>query len=161
VKRGAERPANGAVVYHDVVITASNHSQAKGYEAELALRKRDGRLPEATAFHVVADPGGRRVGSGAATLVVIETLAARYRTTPVRLAEGRRILILHSGGDSRRLPAYAAHGKLFLPLPRADEYGRGVSLFDLLLADLSSLSLGTAGRVVVAAGDDYLSLVSQ
>lgn len=152
---------SGAVVYHDVVITASNRSQAEGYEAELALRARDGRLPEGTAFHVVADPGGRRVGSGAATLVVIEKLAARYRTTPARLADDRRVLILHSGGDSRRLPAYAAHGKLFLPLPRADEYGRGVSLFDLLLKDLSSLTLGPGGRVVVAAGDVYLSLGSQ
>lgn len=148
-------------MYHDVVITASNRSQAEGYEAELALRERDGRLPEGTAFHVMADPGGRRVGSGAATLVVLEKLATRYRTTPAQLADERRILILHSGGDSRRLPAYAAHGKLFLPLPRGDEYGRGVSLFDLLLRDLSSLTLGAGGRVVVAAGDVYLSLGSQ
>lgn len=152
---------NRAAAYHDVVITASNDSQAEGYEAELGLRRQLGHLPEGTAFHVMADPGGRRVGSGAATLVVIERLAARYRTTPLRLAEERRTLILHSGGDSRRLPAYAAHGKLFLPLPVTDENGRGISLFDLLLADLSTPALGAGGRVVVAAGDVYLSLARQ
>jgi fucokinase len=147
--------------FHDVVITAANASQAVGYNAEIAARREQERLPLDTRFHVIADPGGRRVGSGAATLVVIEKLAKLYRTTPALLAERRRVLILHSGGDSRRLPAYAAHGKLFLPLPRCDEQGRGIALFDLLLQDLSTLNLGERGRIVVAAGDVYLSLASQ
>ncbi|MFT3685363.1 MAG: L-fucokinase [Phycisphaerales bacterium] len=152
---------NGACTYHDVVVTAANESQAAAYRAELDERKRLGRLAAGTAFHVMADPGGRRVGSGAATLVVIERLAKLYRTTPAKLATKRRVLILHSGGDSRRLPAYAASGKLFVPLPRTDERGRDVSLFDLLLADLSTPELGRPGRVVVAAGDVYVSLASR
>jgi fucokinase len=33
------------------------------------------------------------------------------------LLTGKRILILHSGGDSKRLPSYSAVGKIFFPLP--------------------------------------------
>jgi hypothetical protein len=32
-----------------------------------------------------------------------------------------RILIVHAGGDSRRLPAYSACGKLFMPMPGAND----------------------------------------
>src|SRR5262245_6902688 len=61
-------------------------------------------------------------------------------------------------GDSRRLPAYAAQGKIFLPLPMHDERGRALAMFDLILADLRGMRLGARPRVVVATGDVYLGL---
>ncbi|MFZ4575547.1 MAG: fucose pyrophosphorylase domain-containing protein, partial [Phycisphaerales bacterium] len=147
--------------FNDVVLTASGDSQAAGYRAELNARRARGLLPHGVEFHVVPDPGGRRVGSGAATCVAIQTVARAHGLPPARLVENRRVLILHSGGDARRLPAYAAQGKVFLPLPRSDERGAGFALFDLLLQDLASPTLGEGGRLVIAAGDLYLALARQ
>ena len=80
-----------------VVVTAANAAQARGYRAQ--LRGRAGYL-------VVADPGGRRVGSLGATVNVLR-----------RLPAARRVLVCHSGGDAKRTPAYAAMGKAFVPMP--------------------------------------------
>ena len=43
---------------------------------------------------------------------------------------GRRILVIHSGSDSRRVPQYSATGKLFAPVPRELPNGHGSTLFD-------------------------------
>lgn len=147
----------GTYPFTDVVITASHEVQACGYRAQIRIRRGNGSLPNAR-FHVISDPGGVRVGSGLATVHALRTLADQARTSTSDLLRNKRILILHSGGDSRRLPAYAAQGKLFLPLPRLDDRGERVSLFDLIVSDFSKVRVGDSGRVVIAAGDLYLNL---
>ena len=87
--------------YDLVIVTAANAAQARGYRAQ--LRGRSG-------FLVVADPGGRRVGSLGATVNALRRLRAAGK------AKGR-VLVCHSGGDARRTPAYAALGKAFVPMP--------------------------------------------
>ena len=84
-----------------VVVTAANAAQARGYRAQLRGRR---------GFLVVADPGGRRVGSLGATVNVLRSLRRAGK------AKGR-VLVCHSGGDARRTPAYAALGKAFVPMP--------------------------------------------
>jgi fucokinase / fucose-1-phosphate guanylyltransferase len=111
-------PVAGAVGYDLLVVTAANRAQARGYEAELAGRERAGRLEGIREWRVVPDPGDRRVGSGGSTLNILSGLAKEER-----LSRGH-VLIVHSGGDSRRLPSYAAQGKIFLPLPMEDDRGR-------------------------------------
>ena len=63
-----------------VVVTAANAAQAKGYRAQLAGRK---------GFMVVADPGGKRVGSLGATVNVLKKLSYAKN-------DKRRILVCHS-----------------------------------------------------------------
>jgi len=139
-----------------LVITAANSAQAEGYRAQLTAN------PPALAGRtlVVSDPADRRVGSGASTLVVLEEIAREFRASPSRGLAGilasRRILVLHSGGDSRRLPAYAAQGKVFAPLHATDADARPLSLLDLIVQDLAPLV--ASGSVVIAAGDMFLDL---
>lgn len=146
------------VCYDLLVVTAANPRQARGYEEFLRGRERERGIPGYAAWRVLPDPGGRRVGSGAATLAVLARLRNQWR----RLADvrgGGRVLVLHSGGDSRRLPAYAALGKVLVPLPVRDAHDRTMTLLDVVLQDLRHVELGTGGRVVVAAGDLYLGLL--
>lgn len=144
-----------------LVVTAASRAQARGYEAQLR-----GRWSRATrpceSWLVVPDPFDARAGSGVATAIALNAVARALDATPRQTRagapfRGRRILVLHSGGDSRRLPAFAALGKLFVPLPATPERGP-LDLFDLILADLLSLPLDPAGRVVVASGDVHLDL---
>lgn len=148
-----------------LVLTASSAAQARGYHAQLADRQRRGALPGIDRWLVIPDARDRRIGSGGSTLNVLFELARRLaaRRPAASLAElfgPARILVIHSGGDSRRLPAYAAQGKIFTPLPRRVGPGRPADLFDLVLEDLLSLLPAGAARTVLAAGDLLLGLAA-
>ena len=140
-----------------IVVTAANEAQAAGYCAQLAWRKSNGLLPAETQALVVPDPGGRRVGSFAATLNVLVELA-KTRRDPMA---GRRVLICHSGGDSRRTPAYAAMGKAFAPLPCTTPDGRPLALFDLIVRHAADLPARTDGQLLVLSGDVLLTIKNE
>ena len=84
-----------------VILTASNEQQAEGFEAQLRERRQAGFLPLQTQFVVIPDPMGRRVGSGGATLGVLKYVAEQIGKADF---SGLRILVIHSGGDSKRVP---------------------------------------------------------
>jgi fucokinase len=150
-----------------LILTASNDEQAAAYAEQLALRRRLGLLHAVRQAIVVADPGGRRVGSGGSTVCcLIEVLRreldehsldagpAAWQDALARL----RILVVHAGGDSRRLPAYGACGKAFVPIPDEGDSAIGVTLLDRQLPTYLSLppTQQGAGQVVIASGDVLL-----
>jgi len=113
-------------------------------------------LPKETQFLVYPDPQGRRVGSGGSTIYVLCKLLEDFDYSFAQIDEfyeKKRILILHSGGDSRRLPAYSAVGKIFTPLP-TEKY---LALFDVLLDNFMRLPSLDGGQVIVTSGDVLLS----
>lgn len=148
-----------------LIVTASNEQQAAAYRTQLALRRRLGGLLGFRNELVVADPEGCRIGSGGSTLDCLREVLQREqheRSEPgdgpdawLAVLASLRILILHAGGDSRRLPAYGPCGKIFLPLPVASDGALGITLFDRLLPiyrEFPAMPEG-AGQVVLAAGD--------
>ncbi len=159
------RAANTPIVDW-IVLTAANRRQAAAYESMLAARAQDGQLPYGARFLVVADARDQRIGSGAATVLALQLLAekllaSRSGAAPKRLRDlfaGQRVLMLHSGGDARRLPMYAVQGKLFATLPRSGGAGRAGAVFDLLLDDLIALSPRDGGEALIAAGDCVLGV---
>ena len=120
-----------------LVVTASNEAQARGYRAMVAPLV--GSLAE--KILVVPDPGGKRVGSLGSTVGVLKKLGDVSKM---------RVLVCHSGGDSKRLPSYAAIGKAFVPVP--DSRGKTVSLFERIVANMEQLRLPKSG-VLVVCGD--------
>jgi fucokinase len=69
---------------------------------------------------------------------------------------GRRTLIIHSGGDSKRLPHCSAQGKLFARIPRTLPDGRASTIFDEFLISLSGLAPILPPGALVASGDVLL-----
>jgi galactokinase/mevalonate kinase-like predicted kinase len=142
-----------------LVVTASNEAQAAAYRVQLDVRQRMGMLSQAAEVLVAADPGGRRVGSGGSTLFCLEEILRLRGASDAESALGSlRILIVHAGGDSKRLPAYSPCGKIFVPLPGESDSALGATLFDRLVEPLLGLpaAAGGAGQVVVASGDALL-----
>ena len=139
-----------------IVITAANEAQAAGYREQVAWRRANGFFDDRTDVMVVPDPGGRRVGSLGATLNVLVELERRAKgKDPFK---GRRILVCHSGGDSRRTPAYAAMGKAFTPLPCVSEEGRPLALFDLIVREADRLPVPAGGQLLVLSGDVLITV---
>jgi len=150
-----------------LIVTASNERQAKAYQAQLEVRRGSEVLRNAREVLVVADPGGQRIGSGGSTLcclmeVLSRRLGREFRSSRAAVWEQvlgeLRILIVHAGGDARRLPAYSACGKIFIPMPGRNDRAVYLSLFDRLLPTFLALPqpLEGRGQVLVTSGDVLL-----
>jgi fucokinase len=136
------------------VATASNERQAEAYREQIAYRAKNGWLPSGTKYIVVPDPDGKRIGSGGATLNVLRRLLEESgEADPFT---GKRILILHSGGNSQRIPQYSACGKLFSRVPRELPDGRCSTLFDEFVISLSGVPARMSDGVLVMSGDVLL-----
>jgi fucokinase len=143
-----------------LVLTAANEKQAEGYRQELALRTQavgpaGAFFPSIQKSVMVPDPPGRRAGSGGATLGVVRHLVEQYHLRPDQLSR-LRILLIHSGGASQRLPAYSALGKIFAPLPLLRPDGQICTLFDHLYVTLAGLPERLGPGLLVMAGDVFL-----
>lgn len=136
-------------VWDFVILTASNEHQATSFRAQINARRK--YLPARTSFAVLPDEGGVRVGSGGATLSVL-----RYLREQAGRFEGQRILVIHSGGDSKRVPQYSALGKLFSPVPHKLPDGRSSTLFDEFLIAMSAVPGRIREGMVLLSGDVLL-----
>lgn len=104
-----------------------------------------------------SDPVGARLGSGGGTVWLLE--AARRAEAPGEnpdtwLAAEKRIL-LHAGGQSRRLPGYAPSGKILTPIP-VFRWARGQRLSQSLL----SLQLPLYEKIMQKAPDSLHTLIA-
>ena len=156
-------PAQGSWDY--LVVTASNDLQAEAYRSQIELRRSIGQLTQASNAMVVADLEGRRIGSGGSTIECLRQVVAREQLatpsdSPDAILRRLRVLILHAGGDSRRLPAYSPCGKLFVPLPGESYSALGLTLFDRLAPSFLALPRGGDGQIVIAAGDALIDFDS-
>ncbi len=113
-----------------------------------------------SASFAASDPPGHQLGSGGGTAnIIIEAWKASQSGLSFRdwLRISRK-LIIHGSGQSRRLPAYAAEGKIMLPIPRlASITGQSwdQTLLDLQQSDYTHLLRHAPDRycIVVACGD--------
>lgn len=104
-----------------------------------------------------SDPVGARLGSGGGTTWLIEE--CRQKEAPEIsvgewLTREKRIL-LHAGGQSRRLPGYAPSGKILTPIP-VFRWARGQKLSQNLL----SLQLPLYEEIMQKAPDSLHTLIA-
>lgn len=132
-----------------VILTASNEQQAEGFRRQIEERK--DFLPTTTRFAVIPDRGGKRIGSGGATLEVLKYLHGHEESF-----DGLRVLVIHSGGDSKRVPQYSALGKLFSPVPHQLPNGRNSTLFDEFMICMSSVPSRIREGMMLLSGDVLL-----
>lgn len=138
-----------------VILTASNEAQAEIYRHEIENRRAARQLPDGVHYAVLPDPEGKRVGSGGATFHVLRYIAEQNPEEKDHFA-GKRILVIHSGGDSKRVPQYSVCGKLFSPVPRELPDGRPSTLFDEFMICMSGVPSRMKEGMVVLSGDVLL-----
>jgi galactokinase/mevalonate kinase-like predicted kinase len=140
-------------LFDSCVITASNEAQAELFRSLIRRRIEAGLYPREIDFIVRADPPGGRVGSGGGTLWALGDLVADASPNSGGLVlGGKRALVIHAGGESRRLPAYVPEGKLFAPLPSASSCLAQPVILDHML-DLFFRYPWRADELVVCSGD--------
>ena len=137
-----------------VILTASNEDQARAFEEQIDFRLKQGLLPKQTIYKVLPDPEGKRVGSGGATFNVMKYI--REQSDSQECFKDKRILVIHSGGDSKRVPQYSACGKLFSPVPRELPDGRRSTLFDEFIIGMSGMPSRFKEGMLILSGDVLL-----
>ncbi len=113
-------------------------------------------LPKEEWF-CTSDPVGKRLGSGGGTTWLLEACyKSEIYDLPIYqwLANEKRIL-LHAGGQSRRLPAYAPSGKILTPIP-VFRWARGQKLSQ----DLLSIQLPLYEEIMGKAPDSLHTLIA-
>lgn len=110
-----------------------------------------------TEWFCTSDPIGSKLGSGGGTAWLLE--ACRRNMAPKSdflswLGKEKRIL-LHAGGQSRRLPGYAPSGKILTPIP-VFRWARGQRLSQNLL----SLQLPLYEQIMEKAPDSLHTLIA-
>ena len=110
-----------------VVITASDETQCETYEIQVQEKIRNKLIPPFCAYRVYPDPCGVKIGSGGATMRVLDRLRAEFGWEEV---SKKRVMLMHAGGYSQRLPSLTAIGKLSISFP----IGNGNEIYQVLEA---------------------------
>lgn len=114
-------------------------------------------------WYVTSDPRGKRLGSGGGTTWLLEQCYQEEGDGQdfMEWLAGEKRILVHAGGQSRRLPAYAVVGKTSVPIP-VFRWARG----QRLAQDLVSLQLPFYERIMeqspegldtlIVSGDVYI-----
>ena len=137
-------------MWENIILTATNFAQAEVFESQLQRLRRAKVLDPEVRTWVIPDPDGQRIGSGGATF---NALASCF---PKGVDFDQKTLILHSGGDSQRIPHQSLQGKIFASLP-APEF----SVFESIYQVLSQIGQQLESGIVVACGDTPLRFSGQ
>ncbi|WP_370861269.1 bifunctional fucokinase/fucose-1-phosphate guanylyltransferase [Parabacteroides faecis] len=118
---------------------------------------------DADEWFCTSDPVGARLGSGGGTTWLVE--ACRQKEAPEMsvkewLAKEKRIL-LHAGGQSRRLPGYAPSGKILTPIPvfrwaRGQKLSQNLLSLQLPLYEEIMQKAPASLHTLIASGDVYI-----
>lgn len=106
-------------------------------------------------YFCTSDPIGHRLGSGGGTTWLLEEAYREEAELPFDewLSSEKRIL-LHAGGQSRRLPSYAPSGKILTPIP-VFRWERGQKLSQTLL----DIQLPLYERIMAAAPENIHTMI--
>lgn len=114
-------------------------------------------------YFCTSDPIGARLGSGGGTNWLMESChrqEAPEKSFEEWLSTEKRIL-LHAGGQSRRLPAYAPSGKILTPIPvfrweRGQRIGQNLLQLQLPLYQRIMNAAPERFHTLIASGDVYI-----
>ncbi|MDO4163442.1 MAG: bifunctional fucokinase/fucose-1-phosphate guanylyltransferase [Bacteroides sp.] len=105
-----------------------------------------------------SDPVGMKLGSGGGTTWLLREWSKARKDGDD--ASDKRIL-LHAGGQSRRLPGYAPSGKVLTPIPvfrwaRGQKLGQNLLSLQLPLYERIMTQAPAGLRTLIASGDVYI-----
>lgn len=116
-----------------------------------------------TEWFCTSDPIGSKLGSGGGTAWLLEACCQKVAPDSdflTWLGKEKRIL-LHAGGQSRRLPGYAPSGKILTPIPvfrwaRGQRLSQNLLSLQLPLYEQIMEKAPSSLHTLIASGDVYI-----
>ena len=115
-------------------------------------------------YYCTSDPIDKKLGSGGGTTWLLESCFNAEYTDGKELHEWlgqEKRILLHAGGQSRRLPSYAPSGKVLTPIPifcweRGQRLGQNLLSLQLPLYEKIMKQAPARLNTLIASGDVYL-----
>jgi hypothetical protein len=145
-------------IFNHLIITAPSESIANVYKLQSESLYKELPCLTNVKIHCVADPKGVRIGSGGGTLNALDYLISNIGIDKVKES---KVLIIHSGGDSRRSPLHSVCGKAWSSINSTiHQYSNSFSTpMALLIKELSEFCINIdIGAVVIASSDVMLDI---
>lgn len=136
-----------------IVITAINEKQKKCYEIQIENKKKEKKFPLNFPYLVISDPEGNKIGTGGSTLNAINKIFDIYSISMNKM----KILLIHAGGYSQRIPFRSVTGKLFGPLP--SNYECICDIFDVKMACYTPFTVEMGPGIFVTCSDDFETFI--
>ncbi|KAM4740099.1 fucose-1-phosphate guanylyltransferase [Anableps anableps] len=130
-----------------VAVTAVDGSQREAYELQIREKVERKELPIEAQYKVFSDPPGCKIGNGGSTLHALQQLNDIYG----KALSNMRVILIHAGGFSQRLPSASALGKIFMPLPLGDPI---YQMLELKLAMYVDFPSQMKPGILVTCADD-------
>uniref|UniRef100_UPI0037E8D60B fucose-1-phosphate guanylyltransferase n=1 Tax=Semicossyphus pulcher TaxID=241346 RepID=UPI0037E8D60B len=130
-----------------VVVTAVDEKQREAYELQISEKVDRKELPLGIHYKVFSDPPGSKIGNGGSTLYALQQLNDLYGKALCTL----RVILIHAGGWSQRLPSASAIGKIFTAMPLGDPL---YQMLELKLAMYVDFPPHMKPGVLVTCADD-------
>ncbi|GAB1608875.1 fucose-1-phosphate guanylyltransferase-like, partial [Argonauta hians] len=111
--KGRDKDSGHTPFWEAVVITTADEDQKQGFQLQIKAKHERKELPSNLEIHVISDPPGVKLGNGGATFTALSFLQEFYGEKFLSM----KILLIHAGGLSKRLPSHSVLGKIFSTLP--------------------------------------------
>ena len=163
-------PVGNVEPWDYILLAAASEEQKRAFEAELDYRRALGLFAPKTKWMVVSPPEGVDTGTGGAIFnalrTAIQDIAREQKAKKETfhslddLLKNKKVLMMLSGGPSKRIPIFSAVGKAFTPLPVAIGGERRTSLTTTLFDELYMMLSGAAAKMteglIVIPGDAHM-----
>lgn len=144
------------MIFTEIVVTAPSEKIASVYRLQLSVLKKTSSSLQNTQLYCVADPIGCRIGSGGGTINAIDFLCINVNNFNPQKS---KVLIIHSGGDSRRAPLYSLCGKAWTTINALVDGEVIANPLVLLIYEISKFCVQLPnGSLVVASSDVMLDI---
>ena len=116
-----------------------------------------------TDWFCTSDPVGSKLGSGGGTTWLLQACHQAFapEETFSKWIGNEKKILLHAGGQSRRLPGYAPSGKILTPIPvfsweRGQKLGQNLLSLQLPLYERIMKQAPKGLNTLIASGDVYI-----
>ncbi|XP_077463169.1 fucose-1-phosphate guanylyltransferase [Stigmatopora argus] len=130
-----------------VVVTAADEKQKDAYELQVKEKLGRKELPLGIDYKIFSDPAGCKIGNGGSTLCALQYLSDIYGKNLSKM----RVILIHAGGSSQRLPSASALGKIFTAIPLGEPL---YQMLELKLATYVDFPAHMKPGVLVTCADD-------
>ncbi|CAG2190353.1 FPGT [Mytilus edulis] len=147
--RGKDKDSGHAKFWDVVVITTADEDQKEIFDAQLKDKLDRKEVPLNLPIHIISDPPGTKLGNGGSTLTALDFLHTEY-------GDGLydyRVLLLHAGGQSKRMPSASILGKIFSAIPTGNPL---YQMLDFKLAMYWPFLPRMPAGVFLSCADDFL-----
>ena len=134
-------------IFDYIIITVSNEQQKNYLEESIKERKNKKTIPLETSYIIIVEK--EKIGSGGAIFNLIKF----FETTNKNVFKEKKILLINSAGDSKRIILYADSGKICVPTFEESQNNINSIIFDEIITETEKIAKIISPGLLIVSGD--------